>query len=953
MSKLINGVAIATAAVFIPVGLAFAQTAGNQTSGVSGEVELEEIVVTGSRLADPSFATPTPVQTLSSATIEERAPAQISDVINQMPQFRVTRSAAGSGRIADQQSGVQALLDLRGLDPVRTLTLINGRRSTGTTQQGTFDTNMIPIGLIDHIDTVTGGASSAYGSDAVAGVVNFVLKNKLEGLNGSVQYGATRYGDGKQYVGTFAGGTSFADGRGHVILGVDSATTKGVGNMYTRPYGRNEPALIAISAAQRAALGLPAQYFTNGAELAATPGSLITTQASNGNFYALDAAGNPYQQTTFLGSGTSMATNGNSRNYGYAPAGAFQLQNRNERQAAYSRVEFEVAPDVTLFTELNYGRTRLPPQLTAFYTVNYSLPRASVPTAIAALYPTSATTLSFSRIITEGDGGNQTWQTNALKRGVVGAEGKFLDNWNWDVSYEYSRTHQNFNTSGLVTSAFNKAIAGCAGATLLYEQLSGKSCVAFNPLGVQNNPAAADYFFTDQHQDSFFGQDSVAANISGSPVTLWAGDLSLAAGLEWRHDTLKVVGNALGIAGLFSQGNFGSYAGNNSVKEGYVEFGLPLVKDVPGVKGLDLNGALRRTDYKLSGAVTTWKGGFTYDVVEGARLRFTKSRDIRAPNLNELFFIGGALPGTQTLTLPSGAQVTNSNVNVNGQGNPNLVPEKADTITAGIVLEPTGVLSGLHASFDYYRIKVNGAIVRLSTAQTLAQCTSSLAAGNTTCAGIVFNGNPATVNSMVSLSNVSQNLNALKVEGVDINLGYTVSELPFAMPGKFQVNLLVNRALHDQQVINSVGRVDTFELAGSMNGVPKWSGNLSFDYDLNKFGAEYQLTGFTGVKYDTLTLYPQAGTAQTYTGITVDPSDGGYLNTNNNSININHFGGAVYSNISAHYKITDNVQVFGVVNNLFDRKPPDFAIVAATNGSRNLSYDLLGLAYKAGVRVNF
>ncbi|MGC3982160.1 MAG: TonB-dependent receptor [Steroidobacteraceae bacterium] len=959
---LIGSSAMAIAMSLFPAAAGLAQTA---QADVGDDSALEEIVVTGTRLASPNFTSPTPVQVLSQETIQQRAPTAIADVINEIPAFRISRSAAGSGRIADQQAGVSALLDLRGLDAVRSLILINGNRTVGTTAAGTFDTNMIPVGLIDRVDVVTGGASAAYGSDAVAGVVNFVLKNKMEGFTGNIQTGATTHGDGRQTSGSLAGGMSFAEDRGHFVIGVDAAKTEGVGNIYSRDWGRSNPGLLSVSAAQRSSLNLPAQYFTNGAVLAnVTPGGLIQTAASNGNYYSFDAAGNPtvFNRGTVYGSGTTAVMTGTSANAGYNPNSFFQLQNRNERQVAYGRAQFEVNDALTLFAEANYGRTHLPQQLTSSYTMTYLVPTASLPGGLSALYSTP--TVTIGRLNTEMGGGNTTFQTNNITRYVVGADGKLFNDWSWNVAYERGRTHQDFNASGIVTAAMYRAVYGCGSdatnpnigsntaltnAANLYEQITGKTCSPFNPFGVSNdNNAGINYFYNTQHQDNYFGQDAASASLSGSPFALWAGDVSLAAGIEWRRDTLRVVGTALGTANVYSAGNFGSYSGSNSVKEGFVEVGIPMLRDVTAVKALDFNAAVRRTDYKLSGAVSTWKAGVTYEIVDGLRLRATQSRDIRAPNLQELYFVGGSISTSLTNNIPGTFGFGNSGTSITaGTGNPALLPEKADTFTTGVTVEPSsGALAGFRGAVDYYRIKVNGAITRPSTAQTQNICSALLAAGATSCPGITFSN---TGNGIASLYNMSQNLNALKVDGIDIELGYRLASLPFGMPGAFEVRALANRTFHNQQVLLT----GTFENAGSMNGVPKWNGNVNFAYDLNKFGAELQVTGFSGVKYDTTSLLALTTATNSATALVVDPSDQGYLNTNGNSINRNHFPGAVYENLSAHYAVNDNVTLYGVVNNLFDVKAPEFAAIAVTNGSRNLNYDLLGRAYKAGVRVSF
>jgi iron complex outermembrane receptor protein len=941
---------------------AFAQSAEAPSTAADTQ-ELTEVVVTGTRLLNPNFTTPTPVQTITAETIENRAPAAIADVVNQVPAFRISRTATGSGRIADQQSGVQGLLDLRGLGANETLILINGRRTGATNANSNFDTNLIPVGLVERVDVVTGGASAAYGSDAVAGVVNFVLKNHYEGFSGSVQTGATEHGDGKQHVATFAGGTSFAGGKGHFIAGLDLATTKGVGNMYSREWGRAEPGLLALTAAQRAALGQPAQLFSNGVELGnVAPGSLIQGATTTGTHYAFDASGAPYlfNQTTLFGTGVGAQMTGSNANYGYNTNGAFKLQNPNDRLASYGRMEYALTDALTFYAEGNYGRTKLPEQPTGFYTTSFLYPRTSLPAALQSQYTGANVTLG--RILTENGGGNTTSQSLTNYRGIAGFQGT-LGNWKWEASYSGSRTSQDFNTSGLVTAALMKAVYGCNAntatnpnltAALLstvttYEALTGKTCSVYNPIGNQVSSAALAYVYDRQHQVSHFSQDGAQVNFSGTPFELWAGDVSVAAGAEWRRNTLNVVGSLLGANNVFSQGNFGSYAGDDRVTEGFAEVGVPLAHEMAGVHSLDLDAAVRETDYKLSGKVTTWKGGLAYEPVQSVRLRVTQSRDIRAPNLSELFFIGGALPTANTVNnIPGtfGFGVSGTTI-INGQGNPLVKPEKADTTTFGAAFAPTdGALSGLRLSADYYNIKVSGAIVRPNTAQSQNICAAIIAAGGTACPGITFSS--TVPNGILTLSNISQNLNSLRVQGVDIEIAYTRSN-PFGLPGKFTARALANRALHDQQVLTT----GTFELAGSANGVPSWNGNLTVGYQNGAFGTDLQLTAFTGVKYDTTTLFLAAAGQQTVTSLAQDSTDAGYLVTNNSSISQNRFGGVAYLNWTAQYRVGEHLQLYGAVDNVLDREPPTFAGIAVTTGNRNLNYDLLGRSWRAGVRFTF
>jgi outer membrane receptor protein involved in Fe transport len=926
------------------------------------EVPIRDIIVTGSRLSNSNFSAPTPVQTLTADDIAQRAPVQIADVVNQLPAFRVTRSATGSGSVADQQGGVQSLLDLRGLDPLRTLVLINGKRTVGTNINATFDSNMIPVGLVERVDVVTGGASAAYGSDAVAGVANFVLRNKMTGLTGSIQTGITEEGDGATYAGSLAGGFAFGDGRGHIVFGVDAAKSSGVGNIYSRSYTSNEPGLLALSAAQRAGTN-PAQVFASGVEYAnVTPYGLITTRASDGQLYNFDASGSAssFAQGTVYGSGIAAVMTGSTANRGYTPYSAFPLSVANDRQVAYLRGEYEVSDGLTLYAEGNYGRTHQPYSKAAYFTTSLIVPVSSLPTELQPLY--TGTNVTVGRILDE-TGGSQGSQTNEVRRFVLGAKGKVTDWLDYEVAWTHGRFHQSLNTTGLVTSALYKAVYGCNGTTgnpnlnattvaqaALYESLSGKSCVAINPLGEITDPAALNYIFNKQHQDTWLEQDNVSVNLSGSPFALWAGDVTMAVGGEWRRDSLQTKSTALGENSLFSVGNFTTYGGKNRVWEGYGEIGVPLLRDAPFARTLDFNAAVRRTSYKISGAVTTWKAGGVWEPVDGVRLRATWSRDIRAPSLNELFFVGGGRQTalTNNIAGTAGYGSTGTTI-VSGTGNDTLVPEKADTFTGGVVLNPIG---NLRISADYYHIKVNGAIARPSTAQTMNICSALLASGAASCPGIVFSSDTATYpNGIVSLQNQQQNLNSLVVSGIDGEISYRFNDLP--IPGSLTIRGLLTYAIHNQQELLT-GR---FENAGSANGVPRWNGSVTLSYENAGSGLDLTMRGFSGVKYDTATLYTLTTGG---TSLLLGPDQEGYAESlagsQPNTISDNTLPGRLYADLSWHVAAGEHFELFGMVSNLLNRKPPaNYVAVALSlnSGTRNLNYDILGRAYKIGARFKF
>ncbi|MGE4324316.1 MAG: TonB-dependent receptor, partial [Sphingobium sp.] len=832
-----------------------------------------------------------------------------------------------------------------------------------------------PVGLVERVDVVTGGASAAYGSDAVAGVANFVLRNRMTGLTASLQTGITEEGDGATYMGSIAGGFSFGGGRGHIVFGADAAKTGGVGNIFSRDYTSGEPGLISLTAAQRAGVN-PAQIFTNGVEYAnVTPYGLIMTPTTGGQLLNFSSAGQAsvYNRGTVYGSGIGAVMTGSTANYGYSPYTAFPLQVANERYVAYLRGEYDVSDALTLYAEGNYGHTHQPYSKTGYFTASLIVPTASLPADVASQY--STTNVTVGRILDE-EGGNQASQTNDLRRFVVGAGGQLTDWLRYDVSWTHGRFHQSLNTTGLVTSALYKAVYGCAGTAAanpnlnsataaqaaLYESLTGKSCVAINPLGAITDPAALNYIFERQHQDSYLKQDAVEVNFSGSPFSLWAGEVTMAVGAGWRRESLRMVSTALGENSLFSVGNFPTFGGKNEVREVYGEIGVPLLRDVAFARSFDINAAIRRTDYEISGAVTTWKAGGVWEPVDGIRLRATWSRDIRAPSLNELFFVGGARDSSLTNNMPGTAGYgATSNSATAGRGNPDLVPEKADTFTGGIVLNP---VPDLRIAADYYHIRVNGAIGRPNVAQTQNICSALLAAGATSCPGITFSSDLAAYpNGIVGLYNMSQNLNALVVSGIDGEISYRIRELP--VPGSLAIRGLLTYAIHNQQQLLT----GTFENAGSANGVPRWNGSVTLSYEKDRSGLDLTVRGFSAVKYDTATLYgvtidlPSSVTvpgAAANTSQLLGPGQDGYeasiAASQSNTTNKNRLGGRIYADLAWHVGVADNFQLYGTITNLFDIKPPSNYVAVAlslNSGTRNLNYDILGRAYKVGVRVKF
>jgi len=339
-----------------------AQTAASPAAEDTGSAEAAgEITITGTRLGASGFTAPTPVTVLGADMIAKTASPTVGEALAQLPSFRATTTPA-TQQIFPANAGAR-IADLRGLGASRTLVLVDSRRFTPSTSSGTVDLNLIPTLLVQRAEVVTGGASAAYGSDAVSGVINILLDTKLKGIKTSAGYGVTDHGDGQQYFVQLAAGTSFNDGRGHAVFGAEYNKDNGVGGCYTRTYCSNE---VGDLTGTPGAGGRPAHNISYNVHTSSlTPGGLITATI-NAAGVRTPAKGGPLSGIQF--SGNAQPT---SFTYGNFPSALFQeggsgaglnsffgdpaLSIPIERYNALGHFEYEFSPAFTWFAEASYG----------------------------------------------------------------------------------------------------------------------------------------------------------------------------------------------------------------------------------------------------------------------------------------------------------------------------------------------------------------------------------------------------------------------------------------------------------------------------------------------------------------------------------------------------------------------------------------------------------------------
>lgn len=929
--------------------------------------EEADIVVTGSRVARSGFDAPTPTKVLSAEAMEERGLANVGDFLNEIPAFRPSQNAQTNPQ--NSQGAGQNYADLRGLGNIRTLTLVDGRRHVPSAATGQVDLNLVPTILVDRVEVVTGGASAAWGSDAVSGVVNVLLDKRLQGFRGDFSLGISDEGDNAEKRASLGFGTEFADGRGHIIIGGDYVVSDGVGSYSDRAFGRRQEELVSYVGARPA--GEPSRFYASGVQALnmAYGGVILGVNADTNPGNGVDALRGiqfgpggtviPFNYGTAIGVSAINFTGGNP---GLYARDGHHLILPVERRVALAHLDYELSDSLSVFIEGGYGRSG----------VNFHTPpvRDSTPTAIVirrdnAFLPAQIASIMDANAITsfglgraQNDFGEVRAQNvNTTERIVGGLQGDLGGGWSWDAYAQYGRNVFDSEISNLRIEqnfrfAFDAIRDPVTGQAICRDAAArAVGCVPINLFGVGSpSGPAIDYVTGTQFYKVVTEQEVAAANVQGEPFSTWAGPVSIAMGAEYRKESARATSDEIAQRSGYNYGNPKPFEGNYTAKEAYFEAVVPLARDLPFARSIELNGAVRYTDYSTSGGVTTWKAGATWEPFDGLRFRGTRSRDIRAPNNSEIF---ASTSNRNTLRNPFSGVTTQ--INVIAKSSPNLEPEKADTTTIGLVYAPS-FLDGLRFSVDYYDIEIAGAIAGYSPQLILDNCSSEVAggAGGFFCGFVDRSGTGAatTINSVsVQLLNIA----SLKTRGVDFEASYRFGigdgDLTTRLFGTYTADLISDDGLGTPRTFNAAGVIQNVgsvvDRAGQVGGftsggnigatnAPHWVLNGSLTYALEGFSTTLQGRHVQGGAIDK-TL--------------VGPDNPDYDPASPISIGDNRIDGRFYVNLSASLDVIDDgnrkLQFYGVVNNLTDAEPPFPA-----NAISGL-YDRIGRSYKVGLRFAY
>lgn len=645
----------------------------------AARIELEEIIVTGSRLPRREEIAPTPVIGIDAEEIELSGVTNLGEIVDELPALALGLNRTSNFGIGAADSLGANLLNLRGLGTDRTLVLVDGRRQVGAIRGTTaVDVNSIPVALIDRIEVSTGGASVAYGADAVAGVINVTLKRDFSGIEADVRGGAAGEGDAEDYYVSLTGGGNFLEERGNAVLNLTFNRQRGVEGR-DRNWLARQVVPVPNPADTGPGDGIPAQILAENGRIPFTTYNGIMAGALTGFLNGPMLEFNPDGSVRSFDVGQPTGGSFNIGGDGLDLTDTLTIAAPLERILVNARVNYALVPNVRLFLDAKFQRTEasitsqptgdffthandgdffllapdnpfLPfddPQFAAFFAAN--------PGDIGGveILPGSLgrSTVLLSRF--HADLGKRATDVDrdilSLLAGLEGAlpGTRFV----WDAFYQYgesqeSRTDRNnrherrFRLATDVTTDASgqpacRATAQATGPTF---DPDVDNCLPLNIYGSGIfDPAARDFVMVDLVSQSQITQHLAGAVLRGELFDLPAGAVSVAGGAEYRRETSDFQPDPLSVQGVVFEGQTLPVRGKYEVIEGFAEASVPLLSDLPGAQALSVEGGVRFSDYDTVGKTTSWRAGLQWAPIQDIRLRAGIAEAVRAPNIGELF----------------------------------------------------------------------------------------------------------------------------------------------------------------------------------------------------------------------------------------------------------------------------------------------------------------------------
>lgn len=934
------------------------------TTGADAE---DTIVVTGSRIARPELDSATPVAVVGAEQIRQQGATNVQEVLARLPQVGIPGLSNTNSNFLTSGNGVSTV-NLRNLGDQRTLVLVNGRRFVaGLAGTSIVDVNNIPADFIDRVEVVTGGASAIYGSDAISGVVNFVLKDNFEGLTARAQYGLTSRGDNPRYSASITGGTKFgADDRGSIIANVTYDKDTGL-------LSRNR----SISSQDCSGLGCGPQSYSS--------------YAAQGRFQLLNGGVGASGQNLFTFNPDNSIVDGFPTGYGFNRNAVRRISTPVERYIGNVIAKYEVADGITAFVEGTYAHTKSSAQiepyaldsandlgpLSADTFGGYKIDNPFIPASIAAQIAARNSDADPDNDVDEigfRRRQNEVFsRSNRNKRDTfriaTGLRGDFADRWKYEVSYVYGQLKDKTQTEDLDLSKYLQALDAVrdpVSGNIVCRDPSG-GCVPINLFGYNTaSPEAAGFVASAIPRSERIKntEQVLSGSITGPLFTLPGGDLQVSVGAEYRREKSSDDWDALTNAGLNTGNQTPDTVGKFNVKEVFGEVDIPILRDTPFFQSLSIQAAARYSDYSTIGGVFSWNAGGEWQPVTGIRLRGNYAVANRAPNIGELFQAPSeTFPSVQDPCDGTTAASTNQYAaacraipavaaaiantggfnytladiqQINGfdGGNTELQEEKGKTLTLGTVISPP-MVRGLSLTVDYFNIKIDNAIGIIPRSTSIQQCL--LTNLPQFCNNVIRNAQTGIIRT-VNAQNV--NIATLKTSGVDFNLSYG-SRLGLFGDDRIDLNALWTYTLKyktqsdpSAPVDSGIGNLEYGEVFKH-----KVTGRVS--YSVGPATLAWSTTFLSKMKDTVSEEFDPEGLAP---GIAEH----------------NNIKARIYHDVQVKFNVGDNdrFEFFVGANNVFDRKPPkleDTVFYGTITGTTTAAdvYDPFGRRFYAGAQVHF
>jgi outer membrane receptor protein involved in Fe transport len=962
-TKICSGVLLALGGTMaLGVAPAFAQQANAPAADAN---RTQSVVVTGSRIARIDALAESPIVTVGAEQIQQSGVVTVEQFLNTLPQ--VTPGLSSQSNNPSSQG--RAFIDLRGLGSARNLVLINGKRGMGSLSGGTVDTNTIPTALIDRVEVITGGAATTYGADAVAGVVNFIMKNNFQGFELDAQHRETEVGDGVETSASMAVGGAFDGGRGNAVFSAgyfdrkaiykgardfsaQASTGTGIFPFGSISMGTNTPSRAAVDAI----------FGTDTCNL--NGGSRGFGFNADGTLFCTGVDGNPRDVVGYTGPASQIATRffPDSFSYNFEPDNILVLP--MERWSLYSALNYDVNDNFRPYASLqftNYNALQeLAPTPGGGFTIPVTNPFWSTQARdLLASRATPGAPVTYSKRF-NSLGGRTGFNTHDVWQLVAGAKGDIglLDFWTYDVYATYGRSVQNEIQGGNVRvprlqELLNAADGGasiCAGG--------------FNPFGP--TPLSLECqrrIGLEAKNLTTIVQRVLEATVSGPVAKLPAGSLDIVLGASYRDidfnfqpDSGLQPGQVVGFNEQLP------VSGALDYTDVFFEAVVPILRNMPGVKMLSATIGARSTDASKFGTDSSYKTTLEWSINDAVRVRGGVQSAIRSPSIADLFSpqtnnfpdITGADPCNVTTTpniyrnnpdpairaqvvalcaaqsaVAGGATYTQPFGQARGitGGNPDLTPEKSTSFTLGVVLQPSRNFS---ATIDYWSIDLEEAIGAVGATTIVQRCFNrdganpTFSLSNQWCD--LFRRDAAD-GGIIALQQLSRNQSSITVSGVDIALDYTLN-LQAAGQLRFNVNGTWTEK-YDSQV-TSLDPINNF--AGSIgsttgSATPEWRVNLG-------------------------TTYSIGGLSLTLTNRYIDEMIHSNVVTGSSPVTNTGTAATWYHDISARYAITPNLAIRAGISNLTDQQPRLYSPNIQSNTDPS-TFDVLGRRYFVGLNAKF